>query len=580
MSITQKEIDAWLKTATSQSSKYATELKAYSDAKSKRESSIKASWGAINTAYNELNGLAGGDKVATDAKPVTNVTVGNKAVVTLNIVGISTASGSKPSVNGTKITIPKIFNPVSFPSWFPTLNGVILDRYWYERFSAYKTNNNWPAPNMSTLGIDINHTIYLSWAHQFLTSNDTWTYLDKFIKAVGASNASEATKLEAINGYASLKAQKDAVIKKYNTFLAHITTSKKAIDTAETTYQNALIKIIRKGSGGGSSTSSTTATSGVLPRVVSYADFIPPMYTLPADVEWNLPPHRASLPIQADLVMGREGVRADDNLRRGRFWFYADSQATFTQSSSTKTDKGRTASNGAKTKYGFQFLWNPQSFSTTVQLNDGMTPSSTQYWQTSLPVFPSGQQLDVEVVISRINDFASFGDLVSNKQQSAINYTYEDLVAAKDLGRIGRQTGAIAEAQADFTSAKDNLSDLLTSVANDAEIKQNYTYAGDRWAEKIKDLYQRGTLADIEYIYRTVNGDGWTRLGQVTSDIGFLMMNLVEIEIGPNRYLGYLNSLNINHEMFTPNMVPTHSIVRLSFVLMSSAKVAQEIKTK
>ena len=275
-----------------------------------------------------------------------------------------------------------------------------------------------------------------------------------------------------------------------------------------------------------------------------------------------------------DLVMGRPGTRADDSLRRGRFWFYADSQATFTQSGTKKDDKGRTASGGgSKKKYGFQFLWNPQTFSTSVQLNDGMTPSSTQYWQTSLPVFPSGQNLDVQVVISRINDFASFGSLASSPNQAAMDYTFQQFANV-------RTDSQHDYAQSEFDKAKQNMSSLLTSVSQDESIRANYTYRGDRWAEKIKDLYERGTLADIEYIYRTVNGDGWQRLGQITSDIGFLMMNLVEIEIGPNRYLGYLNSLSINHEQFTQYMVPIHSVVNLSFVLMSSAKVAQTIKTK
>lgn len=579
MALTTTEINAWLQKVSKDPSKNASEIKAFNDAKTKHDSTIKAAWGVINTAYNELNGLAGGDRVATDAKPITNVVIGNQLSVTLNTYGVTTASGSKPAVNGTKIEIPGIFHILAaFPAWWTPMTSFAgeLDAFWWERFKAYKTNNNWDSYYL-TLSHDrekVTHTIYLSWAHQFLTSNDTWTWLDKVFGRVTAAGAS-ADLTAAIAGYANLKAQKDAVIKKYNTFLSNITVSKKAIDTAETEYQNTLIKIIRKGSGGNSSSSSSSSTSkngnsSAASTLVGNA-FIPPMYTLPNDVEWNLPPHKSSLPIASDLVMGREGTRTDDNLRRGRFWFYADSQATFTQAGTTKNDKGRTASGGgSKKKYGFQFLWNPQSFSTSVQLNDGMTPSSTQYWQTSLPVFPSGQQLDVEVVLNRQNDFASFGDLVTNTQQAAVNYTYQQLGAS----------GSTTNPQASFDAAKANLSSLLTSVSADETIRENYTYRGDRWAEKIKDLYERGTLADIEYIYRTVNGDGWTRLGQVTSDIGFLMMNLVEIEIGPNRYLGYLNSLNINHENFTPSMVPIHSVVRLSFVLMSSAKVAQTISTK
>lgn len=579
MALTSKEINDWLQKVSKDASKNAAEIKAYTDAKAKHDTTIKAAWGVINTAYNELNGLAGGDKVATDAKPVTNVVVGNQTVVTLNTYGVKTATGSKAAVNGTKIEIPGIFHILnSFPAWWVSITPSFgeLDWFWWNRFKGYKTNNQWDDSYQSNVynRIKVTHTIYLSWAHQFLTSKDTWNWLDKNLKNVTAAGAS-ADLTAAVNGYANLKAQKDAVIKKYNTFLSNITVSKKAIDTAETEYQNALNKIIRKGSGGSSSTSGTGGASqkDVVVTTVGNA-FIPPMYTLPNDVEWNLPPHKSSLPIAMDLVMGRPGTRADDSLRRGRFWFYADSQATFTQSGTKKDDKGRTASGGgSKKKYGFQFLWNPQTFSTSVQLNDGMTPSSTQYWQTSLPVFPSGQNLDVQVVISRINDFASFGSLASSPNQAAMDYTFQQFANV-------RTDSQHDYAQSEFDKAKQNMSSLLTSVSQDESIRANYTYRGDRWAEKIKDLYERGTLADIEYIYRTVNGDGWQRLGQITSDIGFLMMNLVEIEIGPNRYLGYLNSLSINHEQFTQYMVPIHSVVNLSFVLMSSAKVAQTIKTK
>jgi hypothetical protein len=109
-----------------------------------------------------------------------------------------------------------------------------------------------------------------------------------------------------------------------------------------------------------------------------------------------------------------------------------------------------------------------------------------------------------------------------------------------------------------------------------AQVKSLYPgNVGNLWEKKVQDLANRGTLADIEYLYKTVNGPDWYRLGQETSDIGFLMMTLVEIEIGPSRYLGYLNSLNINHTYFTPNMIPLRSTLDLSFVLMASAKISQ-----
>ena len=139
MALTSKEINDWLQKVSKDASKNAAEIKAYTDAKAKHDTTIKAAWGVINTAYNELNGLAGGDKVATDAKPVTNVVVGNQTVVTLNTYGVKTATGSKAAVNGTKIEIPGIFHILnSFPAWWVSITPSFgeLDWFWWNRFKG------------------------------------------------------------------------------------------------------------------------------------------------------------------------------------------------------------------------------------------------------------------------------------------------------------------------------------------------------------------------------------------------------------------------------------------------------------
>ena len=92
-----------------------------------------------------------------------------------------------------------------------------------------------------------------------------------------------------------------------------------------------------------------------------------------------------------------------------------------------------------------------------------------------------------------------------------------------------------------------------------------------------------GTLADIEFLYQTINGPnanymkgGWKNsLGRVTSDIGFLSATLVKFEIGPVNYLGYINGLSVNHLAFTRDMKPIRSDVSIQANLLASVGLAE-----
>jgi len=256
-----------------------------------------------------------------------------------------------------------------------------------------------------------------------------------------------------------------------------------------------------------------------------------------------------------------DSSRTDDD-RRGRFWTWLGSTQSFTdktgkvQEGAEKAVKGKGFEDSVKSKFGFQFLWNPETWSSNVQINPDVTPNTPQYWGTALPVFPSGQNMSFNIVVDRVNDFACFG-------ATPLMPSISSLPAGKP--------------PTSWLDTANTANIVAATAAKEAVDKfQQFYVGGDikNKEAKILDLMKRGTLADIEYIYKTCNGDKWVRLDQATSDIGFLMMTLVEVEIGPNRYLGYLNSLGIEHTMFTEAMTPIRSNVSLQFVLMASARVA------
>jgi hypothetical protein len=89
---------------------------------------------------------------------------------------------------------------------------------------------------------------------------------------------------------------------------------------------------------------------------------------------------------------------------------------------------------------------------------------------------------------------------------------------------------------------------------------------------KIKNLMEQGTMADLEYLFKSINGgsDQWvTLLGKRTAAIGFLMPTLLGLVLGPSTknnlsYVGWLTGLSMQHEMFTEQMVPLRTTVSIN----------------
>lgn len=270
------------------------------------------------------------------------------------------------------------------------------------------------------------------------------------------------------------------------------------------------------------------------------------------DYKWNLPPHRFSLPVRPVQVQkelfegkGRPGLDIPDSYRRGRMWWYANANQTYTTSDADgKEIKQRT---GKQRRYGFQFLWNPESYSTSVQLNTDVTPSVADRFVGVAGLFPSGETISFSLRLDRTNDFYHMRNMLK-KDYSA------------NLGQYvpPPSSDSVFESMAKF---------YQTSLFSNT--------GGESMGKKIKTLMELGTIADLEYLFIAINGPGFKNvIGRPTGDIGFLSATLLRIDIGPSSYVGYVNSLNINHIAFSQDMTPIRTDVQVSMNLMASAGLA------
>lgn len=81
----------------------------------------------------------------------------------------------------------------------------------------------------------------------------------------------------------------------------------------------------------------------------------------------------------------------------------------------------------------------------------------------------------------------------------------------------------------------------------------------------------RGTLPDLEALYRVVNGNPGL-------NTGFLYLSLVIIYWEPTTtvaslppFYGYITNINVEHSKFTPRMCPIRSVVSISAARLASA---------
>jgi hypothetical protein len=284
----------------------------------------------------------------------------------------------------------------------------------------------------------------------------------------------------------------------------------------------------------------------------------------PLEYQWNLPPHKWSMPFTpgTDLENMPDGYRkgqSSDRYRRGRIWWKFNSNDLSVQGGDGKSQK----LDSADRKYGFQFLWNPESFGTAVSVQMDATPNAGDRFLSGAGYFPATEVISFTLRVDRTNDFAaanSYFKRPSNIYTDIANSGTNNFISTKDV--------------AEFVKYYQNVGSFSSPNITNGK-KENVE-------KKLIDLFQRGTLADIEYLYKSINGPGpgntasgadyWKNArGITTADIGFLMPTLLNIDIGPLSYIGYATSLSVTHIGFTPDMIPIRSDVQISFNLLATA---------
>ena len=283
----------------------------------------------------------------------------------------------------------------------------------------------------------------------------------------------------------------------------------------------------------------------------------------PDGVEFNLPPHEWSLPLNPSNLDNLSDVTAAHSRRRGKMWLYSDiagveeSTTSNTQTPNTNTEGGRSGSGqtartrenqlkstedlgggdqakNAITFYkpaGFQFLWNPQEIQLQVATKMDIVPDAGDRFRAVAGIFPSQEHLTFSLMIDRTNDFAAVyrSYIENNGDQSQLETNYKGYY----------KQGLKAD-------------------------------TGTPFGKKLKNLMEYGTMHDIEYIFRMINAGTLLEnkqpvnpLGRETYDLGYLYPALTAVEFGPSStslkplsYVGWLQSVSIKHTAFNTNMIP------------------------
>jgi hypothetical protein len=266
---------------------------------------------------------------------------------------------------------------------------------------------------------------------------------------------------------------------------------------------------------------------------------------VPKDYEFNLPPHSSSLPVRPVTVepdfIGKLYEENFHGLRRGRIWYFAGAGDV----SKGDGDASRSGGTGDPKRvqinhdYGFQFLWNPETVTTNVQRNMDITPSNADTLRVVSGVFPGQESVSLNIVLDRTNDFA-YAKAFRNRYDADPNYYLPG---------------------------------------------NGYPGAIYNFPEQINLLMKQGTMADLEYLFKAINGAGtgngsWTTLlKKQTANVGYLSPTLLGFSLGPDAqnslsYVGWISNISINHTAFTEEMIPIRTAVSFSIECFSGSGIS------
>jgi hypothetical protein len=144
-----------------------------------------------------------------------------------------------------------------------------------------------------------------------------------------------------------------------------------------------------------------------------------------------------------------------------------------------------------------------------------------------------------------------------------------DVIQSGADGYIVPIGAGLNQSTVDFTLLLNRIGDMTYLDSNGLIPGADNPYPGNfRKLEDLKMIYKKGTMYDLEYLFRTINGPNasyQSSLNDKTADRGFLLGAQVELHLGDGlRYLVRIGSLSINHTVFNDRMVPILSNVQIS----------------
>lgn len=208
--------------------------------------------------------------------------------------------------------------------------------------------------------------------------------------------------------------------------------------------------------------------------------------------------------------------------------------------------------------WGFKFLYNPTSVSMAWGLQSVADPlflaNTTQLAIQPVTMNLSSAVVDFNLIINRLEDHVYL-----NTDGSVAGYT--------------RTPNPLWETLGDNPNGMDEVN--LMKADNKRWAREQLQWDKDQNPypvfvpiEDRKMIYERGTMYDVEYLFRTLMSplepfEG--ALNGVTSDRAYLQPAIVELHLGDAmRYRVRVEKFSVNHIVFNPKMVPLFSTVTMS----------------
>jgi len=243
---------------------------------------------------------------------------------------------------------------------------------------------------------------------------------------------------------------------------------------------------------------------------------------------------RGAIPRSAASLIDTLSTFGDGDTNRG---FIVPNKRAQEAALSSLDDKSKAIVGGFKIPFGFRFHYNPQFVTQSYGSITGISPELIESGKDKANMITtpaSSSSISITLYLNRIEDM---------------------------------------NALATFAIQQPSNNAPVNSDEKSLEYYPEVVSAEDR--KLIKDF---GTMYDLDFLFKTINGDmgGYKSplRGITTGDVGWLNGIAVEVHMGRKlRYLARVTNISVNHVQFTENMVPTLTTVVLTMARFHDAMV-------